>query len=154
VSRQTDVAADLELAAAELEKFSDECPPDRWLSTTKAEGWTAAALAYHCALGNDVALAWVCELLDWRPVRETVETHNAANAADAERHARADKHTVLAELRRTTDRTASFLRRLTDEELERSGVHGLAGREMTVGRFIGNFGRHIRDHLASLKAAD
>jgi len=91
-------------------------------------------------------------MLDWRPVRETGDTHNAANANDARRHDRASKQEVLDALRRTTRRSAGFLRSLTDSELERGSMHGLAGREMTVAQFAPNFARHIRGHLESLRA--
>ena len=56
-------------------------------------------------------------------------------------------------LARTTARTARFLRALTDEELERTAVFGIIGQERSVGRFIANFGRHMRGHLESLKQA-
>jgi uncharacterized protein (TIGR03083 family) len=151
LNTQARAAEDLEAAALELERFIDACPEDEWNAETAAEGWTRAAVAFHCALGNDVALAWICEMLDWRPVGETPQTHNAANAADAQRHAKASKQAVLKELRRSTARTSAFLRALSDEELERTSFHGLAGREMTVGRFIRNFGGHIKAHLESLR---
>jgi uncharacterized protein (TIGR03083 family) len=151
VNTQAKAAEDLEAAAAELERFIETCADAEWYAPTVAEGWTRAAVAFHCALGNDVALAWICEMLDWRPVGETPQTHNAANAADAQRHSKATKQDVLNELRRSTARTAAFLRSLTDEELQRSSFHGLAAREMTVGRFIRNFGGHILAHLESLR---
>jgi hypothetical protein len=150
---QAKAADDLEAAASELQRFIEACPDAAWHAATSAERWTRAALAFHCALGNDVALAWICEMLDWRPVGETPQTHDAANAADAQRHSNATKQEVLDELRRTTSRTSAFLRSLSDEELQRSSFHGLAGREMTVGRFIRNFGGHITAHLESLRAS-
>ena len=153
MSRQESAAFELEQAAEDLAGFIDRCSESDWQAVASVEGWTVAALAYHCALGNDVAMSWICSMLDQRPVRETPETHDAFNAADASRHSHADRATVKEALRRSSARTVAFLRSLSDDELERSVHHGLAGREITVGRFIGNFGRHIRDHLSSLEDA-
>jgi hypothetical protein len=52
---------------------------------------------------------------------------------------------------KTTSRAASFLRSLTDPELDRSSIHGIAGREMSVGQFIRAFSKHMRDHLVTMK---
>lgn len=128
-----EAAQDLEQAARELRRFVEEYPEESWHRVTGAEGWSAAALAYHCALGNDVALGWICQMLVGWPVTETSETHNAFNASDAALYAGLTRAEVAEALRRTTERTAHFLRSLTEAELERSAHHGLAGRPMTVG---------------------
>ena len=153
MSKQEDAARDLEAAAAELANYIDECPDADWHAISASEGWTRAAVAYHCAAGNDVALGWICQMLDRRRIYETGETHNAANAADAQRHELATKSEAVETLRRTTQRTSEFLRSLTDEELARSAFHGVADRETTVGQFIANFSRHMRSHLAGLTEA-
>jgi len=153
VGRQDDAARDLEEAAAAVSRFIDACPDAAWHGRVETEAKTVAAIAYHCALGNDVALGWICQLLARRPVYETAETHDAFNIVEAVRNAGATKLEVSEALRRTTERSANFLRQLTDEELERGGMFGIAEREMTVGRFIANFGRHMRVHLESLEQA-
>jgi hypothetical protein len=154
MGKQHEAAKDLEEAAVEVSRFIDNCPDAAWHGrVVEAEGKTVAAIAYHCALGNDVALGWICQMLARRPVQETGETHDAFNIVEAVRTAGATKVEVSEALRRTTERTANFLRQLTDEELERGAMLGVAGREMTVGRFIPSFGRHMRVHLESLEQA-
>jgi hypothetical protein len=150
MSKQEQAARDLEAAAAELTNYIQQCPDEDWHALSATEGWTRAAVAYHCATGNDVALGWICQMLDRRRIHETGETHNAANAADAQRHELATKAEAVETLRRTTLRTSEFLRSLTDEELERSAFHGVANRVMTVSQFIINFSRHMTGHLAGL----
>jgi hypothetical protein len=151
--KQYEAARDLEDAAAEVAGFIEACPDAIWHRRVDAEGRTVAAIAYHCALGNDVALGWICQMMARRPVYETGEAHDAFNVVEAVRTAGATKVEVSEALRRTTERTAAFLRELTDEELERGAMFGVADREMTVGRFIANFGRHMRVHLESLNQA-
>lgn len=150
---QADAARDLEAAAGEVVEFIDQCPDHVWHRRVEAEGRTVGELAYHCAMGNDVALGWICQLMAVRPVYETSPTHDAFNAAEAARGGRATKAEVAEAVRRTTARTASFLRALTEEELERSAVFGIIGQERSVGRFIPNFARHMRGHLESMKTA-
>jgi hypothetical protein len=77
--------------------------------------------------------------------------HDAFNNAEAERSATRTQAEVRAQLARSTDRVAHFLRCLADEELERTARHGIAGRDVSVGRFIANFGRHMRGHLESMR---
>jgi hypothetical protein len=153
IGKQHDAATDLDEAAAAVARFIDGCPDAIWHQRVDAEGRTVAAIAYHCALGNDVALGWICQLLARRPVYETEEAHDAFNVVEAVRTAGATKVEVSEALRRTTERTVAFLRELTDDELERGAMFGVAGRDTTVGRFIPSFARHMRVHLESLEQA-
>jgi hypothetical protein len=153
VGRQHEAATDLEEAAGAVSRFIETCPDAAWHERVDPDGRTVAAIAYHCALGNDVALGWVCQFLARRPVYETGEAHDAFNLVEAVRTAGATKVEVSEALRRTTARTVSFLRELTDEELERGAMFGVADRESTVGRLIPSFGRHMRVHLESLEQA-
>ncbi|HLZ96037.1 MAG TPA: DinB family protein [Candidatus Dormibacteraeota bacterium] len=153
MSRQEEAAASLEAASAELAAFIASCPDEVWHKTVDGDGRTVAALAAHCAIGNDVALAWILQLMAGRPVLETPEMHDARNATEGERFARAPKAGIADALRRSTERTARFLRSLADDELDRMEMLGVAGREVTVGRFVANFGRHMAVHLESMKTA-
>ena len=153
MTQQETAARDLEAAAEELETFIRECPDSVWTKASPNDGRTVASIAYHCAAGNDVALGWIIQVLAGRPVLDTAESHNAHNAAEAERSAGLTKEEVAAALARTTERTAHFVRALTDEELERHAVFGISGRELLIGRFVTNYGRHIRGHLEEMKQA-
>ena len=153
MTRQESVAQELEQAAADVAAFIAECPDDVWTVVAPRDGRTVASLAYHCAAGNDLALGWICQMLSFRPVHETSESHNGHNDDEAVRTAGATKAEVGAMLRRTTERSAHFLRSLTDDELERCALHGIAGREIAVGQFIPNFPRHMRGHLEAMRDA-
>src|ERR1051326_5037937 len=127
MTAQESVAADLESAAAEVERFIRECPDAIWTARSPHDGRTVASLAYHCAAGNDVATGWMCQVLASRPILETADSHNAHNAAEAERSAGVTKAEASAMLRRTTERAAHFVRSLTDEELDRHALFGISG---------------------------
>ncbi len=153
MNRQETAAHELEEAAAEVRRFIDQCDEKVWSRVTAHDGRTVGSLAYHCAAGNDLALGWICQMLSSRPITETEHTHNAYNDAEALRSAHVSRAEALAMLDRTTARAAHFLRSLTDDEVERRSMHGIAEREMSVGQFIGNFGRHMRGHLVTLTEA-
>src|SRR5581483_7943223 len=133
--------------------FIRECPDEVWTARSPHDGRTVASLAYHCAAGSDVATGWICQVLVSRPILETADSHNAHNDAEAKRSAGVTKDEATAMLERTTARAAHFLRSLTDEELERHAPFGISGRDLTVGRFVPNFARHMRDHLEEMRQA-
>jgi len=153
MSTQSKAADDLESASKDLDAFIAGCPDDAWRRNVSSDGRTVASLAFHAAAGSDVALGWICQMLSGRPVHETGDMHDAFNNAEAERSGDRTRAEVRAQLARSTGRVAPFLRSLTDEEMERHSMHGIAQREMTIGQFIGNFGRHMRGHLEAMKQA-
>ena len=148
---QSQAADDLESAARDLDAFVAECSDQDWRRTVGSDGRTVASLAYHAAAGSDVALGWICQILSGRPVHENEDMHNAFNDAEASRSADTTQAEVRARLARSTGRVAFFLRSLTDDELARTALHGIAGRDVSVGRFIANFGRHVHGHLDAMK---
>jgi hypothetical protein len=150
---QETAASNLRAAAAEVEAFIRECPDEIWHRPSPHDGRTVASLAYHCAAGNDVAQGWICQVLAGRKILETADEHNAYNAAEAVRSADMSKADALAMLARTTERATHFVSSLTDEELERHASFGISGRELMVGRFLSNYGGHMRDHLEEMKAS-
>jgi len=151
MTQQETAARELEAAARELEDFIRECPDEAWTKASPNDGRTVGSIAYHCAAGNDVALGWICQVLARRPVLETADSHNAHNAAEAQRSAGVSKDEVSTALARTTELAAHFVRSMTDEELERHALFGISGRDLVIGRFVPNYGRHIRDHLEEMK---
>ena len=148
---QSQAADDLEGAAKELDAFIAECSDADWRRVVGSDGRTVASLAYHAAVGSDVALGWICQILSGRPVHETGDMHDAFNNAEAERSSGRSRAEVRDQLHRSTGRVASFVRSLTDEELERTARFGIGNRDLTVGRFIGAFGRHMHGHLEAMK---
>lgn len=153
MSTQSQAADDLESAAKDLDSFIAGCSIDAWRRTVGGDGRTVGALAFHAAAGSDVALGWICQILSGRPVHENGDMHDAFNNAEAERSASRTQAEVREQLQRSTGRVAYFLRSLTDDELERTARHGIAERDVSVGRFIANFGRHMRGHLESMRGA-
>jgi len=151
VSLQDDAVQDLESAVADLRAEIDRCPDAEWHAVLP-NGWTRAAVAMHCAMGNDVGTAWMAYLVSGRDILDTADFHDAMNGRVADRTRSATKEEALEALARTTDRATHYVRLFTDEELDRPANFGIAQRETTARRFVSNLGRHVREHTEQLKA--
>ena len=142
--RQLDSAID-DLAAA-----IESCPDEKWHDVV-ANGWTRAAVAMHCAMGNDVGTAWIAYFVCGRDILDTGDFHDQMNGRVADRTRQATKVEALEALARTTERARRYVLALTDDELDLPARHGIAQREMSAGQFLANFGRHVRTHTEQLK---
>ena len=150
MSRQEDAAAALEAAIDDLVAEVRDCPDAAWHDVV-ANGWTRAAVAMHCAMGNDVGTAWIAYFVSGRDILDTAEFHDQMNGRVADRTRSATKDEALRALARSTERARSYVLALSDEELDRPARHGIAEREMTAGQFLANFGRHVRQHTEQFK---
>ena len=146
-----DSVRDLEAAVDDLETEIERCPDQEWHAVT-SNGWTRAAIAMHCAMGNDVATAWIAYLISGREILDTPDFHDRMNGLVAERTREATKDEAIAALRRSTNRAAGYFRSLTDDELGQPARFGLAGREVTAGQFLPGLARHVRRHTEQFKA--
>jgi hypothetical protein len=151
VGRQDEAIRDLDAAVEELLGEIERCPDSDWHGVVP-NGWTRAAIAMHCAMGNDVATAWIAYLVSGRDIVDTPDFHDRMNGLVAERTRMATKEEARALLRRSTDRAAGYFRSLNDEELDQRAHHGLAGRETTAGQFLPGLARHVRGHTEQFRA--
>ena len=150
MSRQDDAVRELELAVEDLLTEIDRCPDADWHAVVP-NGWTRAAIAMHCATGNDTATGWLGYFLSRREILDTPEFHDRMNHEAAVRNELASKEEVRSALRRSTTRTTQYILALTDEEVDRSARHGLAGRDLSPATFLPTFSRHIRQHTEQFK---
>lgn len=141
---------ELDSAVKDLLAEIDTCPDADWHAVV-SNGWTRAAVAMHCATGNDIATGWLGYFLSRREILDTTEFHNRMNQDAAARHELASKEEVRSALRRSTTRTTQYILSLTDEEVERTARHGLAGRDLSPATFLPTFSRHIRQHTEQFK---
>ena len=152
MSRAEELATQLETLQAEAIQTVQACDAAAWQNTSAAESWTAAALAAHFAesLGPISGLVQgIASGAELPPITE--EMIDGQNAENAVKNARAPKEQVLSTMRANGGRAIAGLRRLSDEQLQRSAqVMGnpLSAEQATQGILIG----HLQEHLTSLKA--
>ncbi len=153
MSRQESAVRELESAVADLLTAIEAISDGEWHGVAPATGWTRGATVMHVAMGNDTAAAWTAFLISHREVLDTPEFHDSVNNEAADRYQHVSKAEAVATLQRSTERTAHFLRSLTDAEIDRPTRHGVAGRDLTAGHFLPNFARHVRLHTKQLTDA-
>lgn len=151
MSRQEDAARALEAAIDDLAAEVRDCPDAAWHEVLP-NGWTRAAVAMHCAMGNDVGTAWMAYFVSGRDIRDDSDFHDRMNGRVADRTQHATKEEALAALERSSERARRYVLSLGDDELDRPAHFGLAGREVTGAQFLATFGRHVRGHTEQFKA--
>ncbi|HEU0115905.1 MAG TPA: DinB family protein [Thermomicrobiales bacterium] len=134
----------------------EAAPDDAWSRMCEGEQCTVAALAYHIAGGHDALVEYIARpIVAGTPLppisREQIDAGNADNAT---RNANVSKADALALLRDNGAKAAAFLRGLNDDDLDRSALVPLAGREVAAEAFIENVViGHPRGHLESMRQA-
>jgi hypothetical protein len=150
MSRQEDAAQALEAAVKDLRAVIERCSDAEWHAAVP-NGWTRAAVAMHCATGNDTGTGWMAYMVSGRDIPDDGDFHNRMNDRAAERNRLASKKEVLAALDRTTERARRFVLSLADEELDRSVQFGVIDQQRTAAQFLANMGRHVRGHTEQFK---
>ena len=147
-------AARVEHAVRDLIDFVQRCSETQWGLTTQEERWTVAATARHAADGFAAADDWIQRFRAGLDVPGSPDTHDAANAAHAATYTRVHQREVIELVRRNGVALAATIRRLSDEDLAKSGAHGpTGGVTLSIDDILDGTGRHTERHLASAREA-
>jgi hypothetical protein len=136
--------------------FVEAVPDDKWTTLCGPEQCTVAALASHIASSATGVLNFLV-----KPVAEgqppapiTPEQIHAGNAENARKNANRPRSEVLAELRANGDEASSYVRGLTDGELQRSTVLFFSPDPVSADFIIEHvLINHSLEHLESMRAA-
>ena len=155
-TRAATLAEQFEKALGELIQAVEEHPDDQWHSVCGDEGWTVAATAHH------VGAQWPLEkeLLDAAVGLASMPGYtwddvNARNEQHGQEFSAASKAEVLAILRDGGPTMASFVRGLSDAQLDSPVAFPLAnGAPVTPQQLIegGVLVGHVVAHLKSIRA--
>ena len=152
-ARALELATAIEATKLAVIQVVSGCSDEQWqlLCNDEGDNRTVAVIAHHIAHGNGTSLAWLEDALAGRDVTVTPEEIDQANAEHA-----ATYHEVgRIETIRLLERTGSDLRRrvagLSDDELQRSAFHRLAGRRLSVEGFANLSEQHSADHLRTIR---
>jgi DinB superfamily len=153
--RANEWARKLEAAVTDFRKAIEECTDAEWSAVCDAEGWTVAQTAQHVAGQFPLELEFISAAAEARPMPDyTWDDINARNEARAAKNSSATKADVLNELRTRAAVAASYIRSLSDEQLDRTGSLGLAdGAIVTTEQLIegGVLVAHVTGHLESIR---
>ena len=136
-------------ATAVIEKLTDA----DWKKVTAAEKWSVGVTAHHVAAGHAGLAKLAKTIAEGGSVGHfTMEMLDAMNAKHAEEFAGCTRAETLALHKTNAVEAAALVRRLTDEQLARTGTV-LAGRPPLSAEQIvtGILINHIDDHFGSIR---
>jgi DinB family protein len=152
--RATVLADDFAAANADALVFARGCTDGVWALSVPGEGWSIGVVLHHIAEGQAHAARWLEGMAGGEGVAETAEDIDRANAEHAVRAEAVGPAETLALLGVNGKLLEEALRRLSDEDLDRTAPFGPAGgRQLPTGDLAAVAARHTREHLAHARAA-
>jgi hypothetical protein len=154
-SRANALADQFEQALASFAKAVQDHPDEKWSATTE-EGWTAAALAQHVSGQFPLEMEYITAAAEGKASPAySWDDINGKNDGRAAANSTATKDQVLAELRDSGGSVASYIRGLSDEQLDATLSLPLAGgadvstEQLLLGGVLID---HVNGHLKNLQA--
>lgn len=156
-SRSDALAGQFEQAVADFAKAVEACSDAKWSAVCNAEGWTVAQTAQHVSGQFPLEMEFITAPPEGKPLPGySLDDINSKNDDRAAKHGSVTRADVLRELRDGAASTAAYIRTLSDEQLDKTGVLALAGgasvstqQLIEGGVLIG----HVTGHLESIRAA-
>jgi hypothetical protein len=151
--RGTVLADDFAAANAEVIAFARSCSEDEWRTAVPGENWPVGVVLHHIAEGHGQASRWLQAMSNGEAVPETATDIDRANAAHAVRAESVDPVETIALLEIRGRELEGLLRRLDDEQLDRSAPFGPAGGQVfPCAELAPVTARHAREHLAHARS--
>jgi len=155
--RTSALADQFEQAITDFAETIQQIPDDKWQAVSGPEGWTVAATAQHVSGQFPLEMEYITAIAEGRPLPSySWDDINGKNDGRATKNSAVSKADVLKELREGGSSTATYLRSLSDEQLDRTGELALAGGATVNTQALIEGGvliDHVRGHLASIRAA-
>jgi hypothetical protein len=157
MSKRAEALADeFEDQIGQLTKEIEQCTDRHWQSVCGDEGWTVAATAQHVAAQFPLEMEYLTAAAAGTTMPSyTWDDINTLNERRAQEMSAAGRDDVLKLLRENSAKAASFVRGLSDEQLDRRSPLPLAnGAEVSTQDLIegGVLIDHARGHLKSIRA--
>ncbi len=153
-SRAESLADRFEQAVAEFASTIERIPDDKWSAKEGPEGWTVAGVAQHVSGQFPLEMQYITAAAEGKPLPGySWDDINGMNESRAEKNSAASKADVLRELREGAGSTAAYVRRLSDEQLDRTAALALAGGATVSAQQLIEGGvliDHVLGHMKSL----
>jgi hypothetical protein len=155
MGRSADLADQFEQAVRDFAAAIESHPDDKWNATTE-EGWTVAALAQHVSGQFPLEMEYITAAAEgktspgysWDDINGKNDSRAAANTS-------ATKQQVLSELKGHAESVSTYIRGLSDEQLDAKLSLPLAnGAEVSTEQLLqgGVLIDHVNGHLKSIQA--
>jgi len=154
-SRAESLASQLDKAVAEFAAAIESCSDARWREEHGPEGWTVAVTAQHVAGQFPLEKEFIVEAANGgKGLSYTWDDINGKNDSRAAANANASKGDVLALLRSGAAAMSTYVRGLSDEQLDRTAPLTLAGGAAVSTQQLIEGGvliEHVTGHLESIR---
>lgn len=154
--RSEALAVRLEAGAAELAAFAGKLTEAEWQTRLPKDGRKAGVTVHHVASVYPIEISLAQSLAAGKAITAlTWDMVNEMNANHAKENSRITKDAALALLAKNSAEAAAAIRRLTDQELDRSAPVSLYGDAPLTCQFMleDHAVRHSYHHLARIRAA-
>jgi DinB superfamily len=143
------LADDFAAANAEAIAFARSCGADEWAVTVPGEDWSVGVVLHHIAEGYGQSTRWLLAMSSGQDVPDSAEDIDRTNANHAVRAASVGPAETLILLEQRGAELEALLRRLDDEQLDRTAPFGPAGGQVfATAELAPVAARHTREHLA------
>jgi Mycothiol maleylpyruvate isomerase N-terminal domain len=158
MGKRSDVlAGQFEQAVADFAKTVEARSDTQWAAICNAEGWTVAQTAQHVSGQFPLEMEFISAAAEGKPMPAyTWDDINGKNESRAGKNSSVGKAEVLKELHAGAASTATYIRGLSDEQLDRTGSLGLAdGASVSTQQLIEGdvLIGHVTGHLESIRSA-
>ena len=154
--RSEDLAAEFERAVDDLAKAIESSSDAQWQKGTP-EGWNVAATAQHVSGQFPLEMEYISAAAEGKPMPGySWDDINNRNDNRASKNTNVSKADVIRELRDGAKSTAAYIRKLSDEQLDRTGKLPLAGgADVSTEQLLrgGVLIDHVAEHLKSIRSA-
>jgi hypothetical protein len=141
-------------ANAEVIAFAGSCSDAQWRTVVPGEDWPVGVVMHHIAEGHANALAWLTAMAHGDAVTDSGEDIDRRNVDHAARSDGIGIAETVALLGQNGALTEAALRRLTDEQLDRTAPFGPAGgRPFPTEQMAAVTAQHALGHLAHAREA-
>jgi hypothetical protein len=134
--------------------FAQSCDDVQWVTMVPGEDWPVGVVIHHIAEGHAQMAHWLTAMVAGDGVPDTNDDIDGRNVTHAERSATVSIAETVALLQENSRQIETFIRQLSDEELDRTAPFGPAGgQSLPVFQLVSASFGHAQGHLAHAEAA-
>jgi hypothetical protein len=153
-ARSGALADDFAAANAAVIAFTRSGTAAQWGAVVPGEEWPVGVVIHHIAEGHALSLRWLETMAQGDAVIDSADDIDARNVEHAARCATISQEETAALLVENGTRTEAALRRLSDDQLDRTAPFGPAGgHPLPVAQLAAVTARHALEHLGHARHA-
>ncbi len=153
--RQNQFAERVQSFSNEVIAYVENLSDDEWKKTCEWEEWAVGVTAHHLGAGHMAIFNFAEMILRGEPLPQlTMDQIHAMSKEQAKENANATKADALEQLRKNTAGMVSFIKGLSDEQMDSKGSMPAFEGEVTVEQLIEYvIFQSGADHFNSMKEA-